>query len=392
MAIKFGLTDRGFIAPTYEEWLDAVQDDMKSRFGDDIALTSNSTFGSLARMYAWRLTEMNQQLQLVYYSGFYATANDSALDHLGANIGVLRKVAAPSYATLQITTDGEYLIEAGEQFETEDGIIFNLTDDVLTKQDDAGNWVGLGNLESDETGEMNNVMANTITVVSNPDDTIIAVTNPEPASGGNDEETDEDYRSRLIMENVAQEGPTANGIRSALMNLPGVREVGIVDNDQATADEYGNPPYSVHIYVLGGVDKEIAQVLNDRVAAGVTLTGSKAVNITDEAGIIKTIHFDSAMEVPIYLQVELKTTDDWNQDDSVSQIQADIAQKINALEMGQTVYLTKLFSEVYDKPGVEEAAIKIGTAKDKLGYTDVQVKRFEVPVCAPSNVEVVVDG
>ncbi|MCO6544182.1 MAG: hypothetical protein J6584_09485, partial [Lactobacillus sp.] len=97
----------------------------------------------------------------------------------------------------------------------------------------------------------------------------------------------------------------------------------------------------------------------------VTLTGSKAVNITDEAGIVKTIHFDSATEVPIYLQVELKTTDDWNQDDSVSQIQADIAQKINALEMGQTVYLTKLFSEVYDKPGVEEAAIKIGTAKDK---------------------------
>ena len=392
MAIKFGLTEKGFIAPTYAEWLEDVEGSFKSRFGDDIALSSNSNFGMLAREYAWRMVEVTEQLQLVYYAGFYSTATDTSLDRLGANIGVVRKVAAPSHVALKITTDDEYLIQAGEQFETEDGIVFNLLDDVVTKKDNDGNWVGIGNLESDETGTMNNVGANTITVVSNPDDAILEVTNQEPAYGGNDEETDEDYRERLVLENISKEGPTANGIRSALMNVSGVREVGIVDNDQNSTDEYGNPPYSVHVYVLGGADNDIAETLNDRVAAGVTLAGSKAVNITDDSGITKTIRFDHATEVPIFIQVEIKTSDSWNQDDGPNQIKDDIAQKINALEMGQTVHLTKLFSNVYDKPGVEEASIKIGLAKDSLSYSDVKVKRFEVPVCSASNVGVVVDG
>lgn len=391
MAIKFGLTDKGFIAPTYAEWLDDIQEDLKSRFGDDIALTSNSTFGMIARMDAWRATEISQQLQLVYYSGFYATATDSALDHLGANIGVVRKVEMPAHATLQIKTDGEYLIEAGEQYETEDGIIFNLTDDVLTKQDSSGNWVGIGNLESDEPGAMNNVMAGTITVISNPDDTILEVTNPEPAGGGQDAETDEDYRQRLVMENTTKVGPTEEGIRSALMNLSGVREVGFVDNDKDTTDEYGNPPYSVHVYVLGGTDKEIAQVLNDRAAAGITLAGSKEINITDEAGIVKTIRFDSASEKPIFIQVNIKVNDSWNEDEGVTNIQNDISTKINALEMGETVHLTKLYTDVYNKPGIDEASITIGDAKDKLGYADIKAKRFEVPICPPQNVEVVID-
>ncbi|QHJ76576.1 MAG: hypothetical protein [Bacteriophage sp.] len=392
MAIKFGLTEKGFIAPTYAEWLEDVEGSFKSRFGDDIALSSNSNFGMLAREYAWRMVEVTEQLQLVYYAGFYSTATDTSLDRLGANIGVVRKVAAPSHVALKITTDDEYLIQAGEQFETEDGIVFNLLDDVVTKKDNDGNWVGIGNLESDETGSMNNVGANTITVVSNPDDAILEVINQEPAYGGNDEETDEDYRERLVLENISKEGPTANGIRSALMNVSGVREVGIVDNDQNSTDEYGNPPYSVHVYVLGGADNDIAETLNDRVAAGVTLAGSKAVNITDDSGITKTIRFDHATEVPIFIQVEIKTSDSWNQDDGPNQIKTDISQKINALDMGQTVHLTKLFSNVYDKPGVEEASIKIGLAKDSLSYSDVKVKRFEVPVCTASNVEVVVDG
>lgn len=392
MAIKFGLTEKGFIAPTYAEWLEDVEGSFKSRFGDDIALSSNSNFGMLAREYAWRMVEVTEQLQLVYYAGFYSTATDTSLDRLGANIGVVRKVAAPSHVALKITTDDEYLIQAGEQFETEDGIVFNLLDDVVTKKDNDGNWVGIGNLESDETGTMNNVGANTITVVTNPDDAILEVTNQEPAYGGNDEETDEDYRKRLVLENTAKEGPTRNGIRSALMNLPGVRNADAVDNDKNEVDEYGNPPYTVHVYVLGGADSDIAETLNNRAAAGITLTGTKAVNITDDSGVTKTIRFDHATEVPIFIQVEIKTNDSWNQDDGPNQIKTDISQKINALDMGQTVHLTKLFSNVYDKPGVEEASIKIGLAKDSLSYSDVKVKRFEVPVCTASNVEVVVDG
>lgn len=392
MAIKYGLTNTGFIAPTYEEWLDSIEDDLRSRLGDDIALSSNSTLGVIARMDAWRLTEAYQQLELVYYAGFYSTATDTALDRLGSNIGVPRKVPTHSHATIIIETDGEYLIQAGEQFETEDGIIFDLTDDVITTQDKDGKWIGNGNLESEETGAMNNVLANTITIVSNPDDTILSVTNPDHAAGGQDEETDEAYRNRLILENAAKEGPTRNGIKSALLNLAGVRDVGIVDNDEDTVDEYGNPPYSVHIYVLGGTDKDIAQTLCNRAAAGITLTGSKAVNITDSTGNVQVIHFDSATEKPIFVKVNIQTTNGWNTDDGSNNVKNSIVDSINALDMGQTVYLTKLYPIIYQIPGIQEAEIVLGTSKDNLGSADIATERFEVPVCSLANVEVVLNG
>lgn len=392
MAIKVGLTNTGFIAPTYEEWLDNIKDEMRSRFGDDISLGSNSTFGTIARMDAWRLTEAYQQMELVYYAGFYSTATDTALDRLGSNIDVPRKIATNSHVDIIVETDGEYLIQAGEEFESDDGIIFELISDIITVQNKDGKWVGTGTLESEEKGSMNNVLANTITIVSNPDDSILSVTNPEPATGGQDEETDEAYRNRLIMENAAKEGPTKNGIKSALMNLPGVREVGFVDNDQDVVDKYGNPPYSVHIYVLGGTDQDIAQTLNRHVAAGVTLTGSKTVNVTDDTGNVKAIHFDSAAEKLIHVKVNLKTNDLWNTDSGIHDIKSDIVNSINMSEMGQTVYLTKLYPDVYNKNGVEEAKILIGTSKDNLSSEDVLTEQFEVPVCNSDNVEVIING
>lgn len=392
MAIKFGLTNTGYIAPTYAEWLDDVEDDFRSRFGDDIAITSNSNFGILARILAWRLTEISQQMEQVYYSGFYSTANDSALDRLGANIGVPRKVARPAHTDIKIQTDGEYLIQAGEQFETDDGIVFDLTQDVVTTQSTDGNWYGTGTLESEETGTMNNVEANTITVISNPDDNVVSVTNPKNVSDGQDDEDDESYRNRLIMENTAKPGPTENGIKSALSNLTGVREVSIVSNDTDKVDSYGNLPESIHIYILGGNGQDIANTLIDCLPAGCVLNGSQAVNAIDMSGNEKTIKFDFATDKPIYVKVNIQTNDQWNADSGASQIKEQIAQAISNLNMGQKVFLTKMYPIVYNIDGVDEATISIGTSKSNLSSSDITVERFEAPSCDLQNIEVIVNG
>lgn len=392
MAIKFGLTNRGYIAPTFAEWLDDIEDDFRSRFGDDIVITSNSNFGILARIFAWRLTEISQQMEYVYNSGFYSTAMDSALDRLGANIGVPRKVARPAHTDIKIQTDGQYLIQAGEQFETDDGIVFDLTQDVVTAQSTDGNWYGTGTLESEETGTMNNVEANTITVISNPDDNILSVTNPENASDGQDDEDDESYRNRLIMENTAKPGPTENGIKSALSNLTGVREVSIVSNDTDHVDMYGNLPESVHIYILGGNKQDIADTLVNRLPAGCVLNGSQVVDTVDVSGNKKTIKFDFATDKPIFVKVNVKTNDAWNVDSGASQIQQQVAQFISSLDMGQTVFLTKMYPIVYSIDGVDEATISIGTSQSNLSSSDITVERFEAPSCDLQNIEVVVNG
>ena len=388
---NFGLTDQGYLAPSYEELLDSVQDDFLRVFPSDLVLTSNSNAGILSRLIAWREYEQIQAQQQVYYSAFVSTATGSALDRLGANVGLPRKVDRPASTTLTIVTDGEYLIEAGTQFETDDGYIFDLTDDVVSTQK-GDTWQAVGNAEAEDTGEITNVEPNTITIVYDPDESILSVTNPEKASGGQDYEEDLQYRARLIAENANRPSPTVNGVRSALLNVQGVREVNIVENQFATADKYGNPPYSVHIYCLGGKKQDIADCLIEHLAVGITLTGTTYCDAIDATGNTKRVYFDFATDRPISVQVKLKTNAQWNVDEGEDYVKETVVDFINQLEMGDTVYLTKLYPQIYAIAGIDDAKILIGKSKDTLSADDIVLDEFEAPSCKTDDVEVDLNG
>ena len=392
MASDFGLHKRGFVAPTYEEVLDSVMDDFQQRFGTDIVLTSNSNFGIIARLIAWRETLLIQELQKTYYSAYISTATESSLDRLGANLDLPRKVATPSFANIEIKTEEEYLIQAGEQFETADGVLFDLIKDVVTSKKPDGTYTGIGTVQSVDTGAYNNVLPNTITIMYNPDENVVSVTNPEKAAGGQDYEDDATYRARLIMENVAKPGPSAAGIKSALMNLSGVRQVNVVENPNAEANQYGDPPYSVHIYVLGGKEQNIAQCLVDNVAAGITMAGTKQITAQDNTGTPQTVSFDFAKDKPIYATVQIRTNEEWNADEGVQDVKQAIADYVNNLLMGQEVYLTKIYPSIYSIPGVGEAKVQIGTDPNHLYDKDIVTEPFEAVSCNTDNIQVNVDG
>lgn len=392
MASDFGLHKRGFVAPTYEEVLDSVMDDFQQRFGTDIVLTSNSNFGIIARLIAWRETLLIQELQKTYYSAYISTATESSLDRLGTNLDLPRKVATPSFADIEIKTEEEYLIQAGEQFETADGVLFDLIKDVVTSKNPDGTYTGIGTVQSVDTGAYNNVLPDTINIMYNPDENIISVTNPEKAAGGQDYEDDATYRARLIMENVAKPGPSAAGIKSALMNLSGVRQVNVVENPNAEANQYGDPPYSVHIYVLGGKEQDIAQCLVDHVAAGITMAGTKQITVPDNTGTPQTVSFDFAKDKPIYATVQIRTNEEWNADEGVQDVKQAISDYVNNLLMGQEVYLTKIYPSIYSIPGVGEAKVQIGTDQNQLYDKDIVTEPFEAVSCNTDNIQVNVDG
>lgn len=410
----YGMTDSGYRSLTYQETLDKVEDEFLSKYGSNISLAGNSNIGMLARTYSWLITHASQTLQEVFYSSFVSRAQGIALDRLGSNFGLTRKVATHSFAKIEIRTEEEYLIQAGEQFETEDGIIFTLLSDVLTvkdpnppkppapKDDDSeddedddneetpiGTFVGIGTVQSDELGSMNNVPAGSITIVSNPDDNINSVTNIEKAGGGQDDETDETFRKRIIMENAAKPGATENGVNSALRNLPGVRRVGFVYNKTSKTDEYGNPPYSTHIYISGGDGQEIANTLYNTIAAGTILTGDQEYYVTDVNGTQTKIQFSFAHDLNILVNVKIQTNDQWNSDSDSQELKEAISQSINELNMGETVHSTRLYSVVYSFNGIENAEVTIGTTSDNIGKNiDVVPNRFEVPICSAENITI----
>lgn len=262
-----------------------------------------------------------------------------------------------------------------------------LLNSIYTKQNSEGTWSGQGAVQSQDKGEFSNVKANTVTVVSNPDMNIISVTNPDPIGGGQDTESDEEFRDRLIDENTAKPGPTRNGIKSALRNLPGVKQVGIVDNPNNEADKYGNPPNSVHIYVLGGNDEQIAETIGSHIAVGVKLTGSRIISYTAEDGLQRSVPFDYAKERDIFVNVEIKTDSDFNEDSGKDEIMQNIQDYINSLQMGDSIILTKLYPCVYDIDGIYEASISIAsrvpgnTTQLEYKQEDIILDSYEAPVC-----------
>lgn len=389
---QWGLTATGFYVPSFQEILSDIQDQMIATIDPDIVLTTNSYAGTLAHLLARRERASWEQQQQTYYAAFISTASDAALDYIGGNLGLRRKLDQPSFAQIVITTREEYLIQAGEEFETEDGYSFILLKDVLTEKQEDGTWSGTGWVQCEDTGQDTNVRANAITIESNPDDEVISVTNPEVAGGGQDYEDDTTYRERLRMENAARPGSTCAGIRSALMNLPGVRQVNIVENPNEEADKYGNPPNSVHIYCLGGNKNDIAETLVDYIAAGAKLVGSQVMLARDATDHMREVKFDFAANKPIYAHVTVNTTDEWNIDDGADEIKQSLADYINELEMGDPLYITRLYPAVYDIEGVRDATVEIGLTPDKLFDKDILQKDFESVTCDPDNIEVTVNG
>lgn len=387
MAInKAGMDSTGFRVPTYEEILDQIEQQFQEKWQNP-ALTPNSQFGMLARQMAFGFSELWQSVQDVFYSGFIATASGTALDRLGANVGIPRKVARPAKGEITVTTDGEYLLQAGETFETEDGNVYDLTDDLMTTQQKDGSFVGTGEIQAQETGRFGNVLAHSVTVIGNPDENVLSVDNPESLEGGQDQETDSDYRRRLLIENNANPSATVNGIKSALLDVDGVTQVNLVSNSTDKADEYGNPAYTMHVYVLGGVKEDIAKALAKYTGFGPVFVGTQAVDVADMTGQIHTYHFDYALEVPVYVNIDLKTNSNFNQD-SVDTIKQNIVDYIDSLEMGDKLVLTRLYEPVYQIDGVVEASITAGQSQDSLNQDDIAVKPLESVKCQLDNVKV----
>lgn len=385
MALNFGLDNTGFTAPRYDEILDSIETDMQAKFGNDIVLTSNSNFGIIARLMSWYIYQVIDQLQQTYYSGFVSTATGTALDRLANNVGITRKVAMPATGQVTIKTSGEYLLQAGEQFETDGGVMYELIGDTLTSKQSDGSYQAIGDIQCIDAGSLGNTAAGTVTIMSNPDDNVLSVTNPSAIGGGQDDEGDEDFRKRIITESKSTESATINGLETALLGLSGVRQVKI-----ETVAESDNSADSIYIYCLGGDKKAIAQTIAQHVALGAQLKGDVTEKVADYTGQLRDYSFSYAQELPIYATVEVTKTTAWDADNGPSQIKSAVADYINTLNMGNTVRWTKAYPEIYNVNGVDEADVKIGTSADSVASKDITVASRQVATCREANVKVVV--
>lgn len=385
------LTAKGYDLQAIGDCRTAINQLFIQRFGEGIDMDDDQTPGLIAGILSEISSDLDSVAAGVYSSFFVLKSNGANLDDLGVEEGIFRKPATYATTDLQIEAYPQTTIPEGTEFSTQDGQIFSTTSDLIINSqasyvddgghtqpltDDDGNPLGQDTVEvaSLETGVDNNVMPNTIINSEEAIDGFYSCTNPNGATGGADQETDDQYRIRILANRVHPANSTVSGIETAIGNVDGVKDVRLVNNNTMETDQYGNPRKSIHLYVIGGQANDIAQALFDVLPPVTTTVGTVAGLADDVAGRSYTVFFDRATTVPIYIELDLKVDNTiFDSDASPTTIKNNVLNYFDTLSMGDSVLYSKLFGPAYSVQGVNDVVVKLGTEPPVPNPTDTSI-------------------
>lgn len=378
------LTDNGFVLPDFDDLLADIKGKIKNRLGDDTDVSDGSPMGKIAFVWADDKLETEERMEDVYDSSSGIFATGVSLDRLASNVSVQRILAQSSQAALKVTGTAGYLIDEGTEFITDNGDSFFTAADVQIGSD--GTATVMAN--SEEQASYTNVDANTIINPANPVEEIETVTNPEAAAGGVDLETDYSLRRRFLINSNAAEGPTADGLITAVTNVAGVTGVNLQQNLTQQVDDNGNPAMTLHFFVSGGVPQDIADALANNMAAGAVTVGEQVFHVAVDGNDVE-VHFDKAQSVSISFKITITSGDGYDQD----AVNEAVSEFLDEFEMGETIVLNKLYSYLYALDGIEEVTdIQASSNSNTFSSNNIDVAKYQIASTSDALIEVVANA
>lgn len=322
--------DGTFDSDTKQDIEDALIQDAKNYWGDDLNDNEEKTIRQFYEPIAERFAVSQQDIAAVLASSQIDYAEDGGLDLLTALIGIRRQPALKATGTVTFkhaedgsTASQDYTVPEGTRVQTnsDNPVRFDTTKSVVLS---SGTASVDAPVEAIGGGIRGNVGANTIVVMPDPPLGIKVVNNAAETTGGKDEETDESLRERA-KENL---GSGSRASASALINtaraLEGVKGVSIFINDTSTDNtgSGGLPDHSFELVVQDGTPSEIAQMILDTKAAGDNAySGAHGTTQTVTAelpnGQTHDVSFSTPTQVQIYVDCDLKVTDEYEGDDAL---------------------------------------------------------------------------
>lgn len=234
--------------------------------------------------------------------------------------------------------------------------------------------------------------ANTITNIVTPILGWDSVTNPLAASEGRLQETDEELRIRFRNTKLERSSNILDSLYSALLNLDGVEEVRIYENDTDITDSNGVLPHSFLPVVLGGSSQLIAETIWKNKPMGILSQGNTVIQITDSQGFVHNIGLERPNPVTIYVIVNLSEDTEANTPfpgDGVQQVQDSIINyAASNFGVGKDVIYSRLFTPINQIPGHQIDSLFIGTSLAPVGTSNVTIDFNEISSFESVNITV----
>ena len=196
--------------------------------------------------------------------------SDDYLDEYVKIVGINRLEGSRSTGTVTITTQSDQTtIPEGTKVTTSPDSSGETTDFLTTENAETAEGVSLVSdipIQAVEVGDEYNVPANEITRFADPPIGVNGVDNPESTTGGEDEESNEDLRTRAKQAvQSSSQGGTVDGIKGYIrQNVEGVGTGDII------VDEFTDtvPPF-VDVIVDGGLESDIISAIEFSRPAGI---------------------------------------------------------------------------------------------------------------------------
>lgn len=318
--------------------METIYDEMLAVFGEASGYVPSSSCDLAARLYAAaaQIEGLYLQAQWLLDQSFPQTATGEYLDRHASLRGISRSTATCATGVLRFglstAISGDLSIKSGTVCMTKDGVRFATTDDAV---------LPAGSLHVDvpamalDPGRQGNAAANTVTIMAAMPVGVKACTNPEAFSGGEDAESDEGLRLRLLDSyRRLPNGANAAYYEQVALSRPGV----------AAAKAVGRPRGvgSVDLYIAtdaGIPDEALLSELNEY--------------LQEKREISVDLRVLAPTAEPLTIQVALQPAAGYTFETAQADADAALRAAFTGVMLGKPVTLAFLGNLLYDLDSVE---------------------------------------
>jgi uncharacterized phage protein gp47/JayE len=389
--MTFGITTTGLNTKTLSDIILETEAEFKTSFGDAINLEGNSPLGQIKGVLDERISLLWELSEAIYNSQYPNTAEGTSLDNIASINNITRLQATKSQVTATITGTANAIVPANFIAYVNG----NESSEFETLQEYTIGSGGTVDVEMYATNTGETVAySGTLTEIQTPTSGIDSITNALDAELGRDVETDTDFKIRRLLLLQRSGTATIEGIRNNLIsNVDDVTNALVVENNTLTTDSNGRPPKSIEVYVLGGLNADIASSIFNSKPAGISTYGTITETVLDSQAQSHSISFSRSTEIDIYLIVNITKNTDISQGDVYptdgdTKIENEILAYTSNLNISDDVIVNKLYTPINNVSGVIGIEIFIGTSASPTTSTNIAINVFEIAVFDSSRITI----
>lgn len=211
--------------------------------------------------------------------------------------------------------------------------------------------------------------AYTLSVIDTPVVGLDSVTNPTDATVGRATETDNEARVRSKISQKSRGASTTEAIRAKLLEVDGVTQAVVFQNETFVVNADGLPGKSFRCYIQGGVNADLWQAVWDNKPVGIRPDGTEEGTVTDSQGLTQTVRFERPVVKDIYVTVRITKDIATFPVNGDALVRTAINDFINARNIGEDVIVyPRLIASMNEIEGINDIEIGVAfTAAPALG-------------------------